>query len=622
MWGPVLRSGVEADPKRNRTGQLLRRAIRAVWRGGQRNAAGDDCGTILEQVAADLASLNHATEKDFLAIGGKLAEFLAAARQISADMAALGELISGSTGCHASQVLTRVLERLRETQARAETGDRTLGSACDSARQIGRTFSGFRDTVSIFRVLGSLTRIETARLGHAGAEFGHLAEEVNALTQSIETSGQGIVDDSAILHGSMRSALTKVTDLRAGELKELPSLIAEVMTSLASLENRRRRASEASLRQAAEYAEASAAIGDLITAIQFHDITRQQVEHVVEALRGLRAEFREGVRKRVHLPRDARAVLTLQSSQLSSAEQVFARSAAAIQRDLDSIAGRVRNMAEAGQTLLGFSAEERDSFFLQMEGRFTAILRVVGTCATAEAETRSVLAELEQTVARMQQSVAEVRHIGIRIHRIAINAAIRAVPIGDSGNALNLIAEVMQRLALDSASITGEVAAALEAIADAAGRLSSRSAWTVANAHSDADTSVSEMRAAILELHSSSEASFGRLNQITALSSRLGDEIQSVRAGFSAGALFAETAGRVRRALEQIGGQFGPAPRRDLEAPAERRLEDFALHYTMQAEREVHASVTAGAAPGQPVPVGTSTVVPDEQDFGDNVELF
>jgi len=600
------------DPKRNRMRQLLQRALQALRKGRERKSAEDDWGALLERVITDLAGLNRR----------KLAEFLAAARQVSADLAALSELISGSTGCHASQVLTRVLARLRETEARAETGDRTLGSACDSARQIGRTFSGFRDTVATFRVLGSLTRIETARLGHAGAEFGHLAEEVNALTQGIETSGQGIVDDSAVLHGSMRSALTRVTDLRASELKELPSLIAEVMTSLASLEDRHRRASEASLRQAAEYAEVSAAIEDLITAIQFHDITRQQVEHVAEALRRLRAELPDGGRNRFHAPPEVRAVLTLQSSQLSSAEQVFARSAAAIQRDLDSIAGRVRNMAEAGQALLGFSAEERDSFFLRMEGRFTAILRVVGTCAAAEAETQSALAELQQAVARMRQSVAEVRHIGIRIHRIAINAAIRAVPIGDAGHALDLIAEVMQRLAVDSASITGEAAAALDAITDAAGCLSGGSSWAAAHAHSNADKSVSEMRAAILELHSSSEASFGRLNQITALSSRLGDEIQSVRAGFSAGSLFAETAGRVKRVLEQIGGQSGPAPRGDPEAPAERRLEDFALHYTMQAEREVHASVTAGAAPGQPVPVGTSKVVPDEQDFGDNVELF
>ena len=94
----------------------------------------------------------------------------------------------------------------------------------------------------------------------------------------------------------MQSALTKVTGLRARELAEMPSLIAEVMTGLESLEDRHRRAVEVFLRQAAEYQKVSAAFEDLITAIQFHDITRQQIEHVADALRRLRVEFQAGCR--------------------------------------------------------------------------------------------------------------------------------------------------------------------------------------------------------------------------------------------------------------------------------------------------------------------------------------
>jgi hypothetical protein len=97
---------------------------------------------------------------------------------------------------------------------------------CACAREIGRTFHGFRDIVSVFRVLGSLTRIETARLGAAGAEFGNLAEEVNALTRSIESNGQGILDDASMLHRHMQSALAKITGLRATELKEMPAIVA------------------------------------------------------------------------------------------------------------------------------------------------------------------------------------------------------------------------------------------------------------------------------------------------------------------------------------------------------------------------------------------------------------
>jgi len=203
---------------------MLERTLTAVRRRLAGTAQETDGGALLEQVIADLESLNGRTEQDFLAVGGKLVEFVGAARQLSSDMAALSELIRGRDGCHASQLLTRVLEQLRDIEARAEAGDRALASVCDSTREVGRTFHGFGEMVSVFRVLGSLTRIETARLGHAGAEFGNLAEEVNALTQNIESSGQGILDASSILHRNMQSALAKITGLRAEELQELPSI--------------------------------------------------------------------------------------------------------------------------------------------------------------------------------------------------------------------------------------------------------------------------------------------------------------------------------------------------------------------------------------------------------------
>jgi hypothetical protein len=592
------------------------RTLTAVGRRRQRHFTTPGWQSLLDGVIEDLEGLNGRTEQEFLTIGEKLMEFLNVARQIAADMAALSELISGSLGRHASQALARVLDRSRQAEALAETGDRTLAGVCDDTRSIGRTFGGFRDTVSFFRVLGSLTRIETARLGSVGAGFGSLAEEVNTLTHSIESSGQGIVDASSTLHRNMHSALARVTDLRAGELDGLPALVGEVMTSFESLEDRHRQGVEVSLHQAAEYEKISGAIGDLITAIQFHDITRQQSEHVVEALRRLRSEFHEGDRNHSAAPADARAVLALQSSQLANAGQMFASSVGRIEQDLDSIAERVRNMAGASKTLMGQSAGEQDLFFVQMESRFTGIVKAVGTCAQAEAEIHGTLGELAEAVEHMRESVSEVREIEISIRRTAINATIRAVHIGDAGNALLVLADVMQRLALDANGIVEAVAGSLDSISAAASRLSRDSS------DAGADDVLTDMRTTILELHSSGEAGFSRLNEITALSSRLVEEIRSVRAGFSAGTLFADAVHRARRTLEQIQGLIGPARSGETEIAPEGRMEDFAAHYTMHAERLVHQSVAAGGGTGPREPVDEPGTAPDKDTLGENVELF
>lgn len=597
---------------------LFARMVWVVRQWGAASAA-PDCAARLARTVTDLEALNCRTEKDFLAIGGKLTGLVAAARRLSSDMASL-ERIFGSQDSHASEVLGRVLERSRQIEGRAETGNQVLTGICDSARQIGRTFRSFQDMVAVFRVLGSLTRIETARLGNAGGEFASLAEEVSTLTKGIEASGQRILEASVALQEKMNRALAKVTGLRGRELAELPGLINEVTTGLSVVEQRHRRTIEIFLHHAAEYEKVSAAFEDLISAIQFHDITRQQIEHVCDVLRRLQSGSSGNGREPGS---DRRAVLTLQSSQLANAGQVFGASAGRIERDLDGIMARVREMAATSQTLVRSSGDDADASFLQLEGRLSAILNVVAACTKAEAEIEGGLTELTQAVTEMQNSIGEILEVEVRIRRIAINATIRAVQIGDAGNALTVIAEVMQRLASDTDGLTGTVGGQLETMRDAAQRLIS-GASRVGGAEAGAGDLLTEMRAAMSMLHSSGEASLAQLDKIVATSASLADEIQSVRTTFTAGTLVAAAVDRARSTIEEISGHYGSA---DPGAATEARLEDFQSHYTMKAERDVHESVSAGRAGNEFAPDETPGAVAEQavaagSELGDNVELF
>ena len=548
-------------------------------------------------------------------------EFRATARQISSDMAALTELISGEHGRNASHALTRMLEHSRTIDGRIAESGQALGQVRDLSSRIRLAFAGLGNTVSVFRTLCTLTRIETSRLGRTGADFGDLAAEVRPLSESIQASGEGVVEASSQLDQGVQSAIRSGSDLRARQLRELPALIAGVIHGLQSFEERQRRAGESSARQAAQYEALCDAVDGVVESVQFHDITRQQIEHVVQALRQLRSECGSGHGTPDSPPAEARAILALQFSQLGGAAGTFASSMERMERDLESIAVRVQDMAEASRALMGTSADERDSFFLQMEGHFTAILKMLGTVTTEQAEMESTAACLEETIGRMRDSVSEIRGIEIRIQRIATNATIRATHIGAAGNALNVIAEVMQRLAFDSNTNTEEVAGTLDAMSDAASRVSGDSGRAASGAHADTNEVSGEMRRTVLELHSSSECSFSRVHQITALGARLAGDIAAVRSGFTAGPLFAQVVNRARGELERIGAQGGQGSFEGIEIAPTQRLESLAQHYTMQTERDVHESVARGSAIAA-APAEASRAALEDGDLGDNVELF
>ena len=444
---------------------------------------------------------------------------------------------------------------------------------------------------------------------------GDLAAQVGPLSESIQASGRrprGFLTTRPVGQSAIRSA----SDLRVRQLKELGALIAGVVDSLEAFEERRRQAAETSVREAAQYEALCNAVDGVVRSVQFHDITRQQVEHVVQALGQLRPACASAHSGQGSVPAGARAILALQSSQLGGAADIFAVSMERMEHDLENISLRVQEMAKASRTLMGITTDDQNSFFLQMEGQFTAILKILGTCAAAQGEVESTAASLEETISSMQDSVGEIRSIEIRIQRIATNATIRATHIGTAGNALNVIAEVMQRLALDSNANTEEVAETLAAMSDAAKSVSVR-----AGADSVSNEVIGEMRRAVLGLHASSECSFSRVNQISTLGARLAEDIGAVRHGFSAGLLFAQVADRARSELEQLGAQVGAESLERVEDAPTEQLESLTRRYTMQMERDVHEALTGGAAMAAAT-ADVSGVALAEGDLGDNVELF
>lgn len=579
---------------------------------------------MVSQAIGELETLNRSTERVFLAVGDKLMEFRASARQIASDMAAVTELIAGEQGRNASQALSKLLDHSRQIDRRIEASGSALASVRDLSNRLRKTFSGLTNLVAVFRSLCTLTQIETARLGGAGADLGHLAAEIRPLSESIQASGEGVVESSDRLERAVERAIRQGSGLRAAELKDMPALISGVLDSLRLFEERRQAALESSSRQAAEYAAVGQAIDDLVGAIQFHDITRQQVEHVLEALRQLGGHS-NGSGAGVNPARlDTRVVLGLQSSQLVEAARLFAQSTEQMDRALESIAARLQNASEAVRELTGVSSHAGDSFFQKMEAQFSGILKVLGTCTAAQAEIESTVTGLAETIGGMRATVDGIRGTEIQIQRISTNATIRATHIGASGVALNKIAEVMQHLALESNANTEEASATLDAMSEVAGRVS----WSAGSqAEKDATTNqvAGEMQHALAGLHASSISSEGRVDHISQLSARLAEDIGALRARISAGRMFAEVVGRVRGEFEAAAAHEAGESSQDA-AIAKEQLEHLAKTYTMQSQRDVHQSVVGTAVGVGGTPVAATAAAPKagsgEPDFGDNVDLF
>ncbi len=544
----------------------------------------------LGQVISVLEGMNGSTEQHFLQIGGKLVEFMETVDSISAELTGLASFISGEQGQRSSDALTCALDSSIEMSARYTDRKVGLETIRQDAGRLKRALSGFQEIVSTFHTLGVLTRVETARLGSEGTDFGSLADDVRLLAGNIEERVESARDATARLIPPIESAMQSISALEESQAKDLPSVISNLRASLASFRDTQSKVQRSSARLGARYDAISDTFKKLIVSLQFHDITRQQLEHVIGVLQRLRDEMegRGGSSSRGRT--NVGAVLALQLSQLTDAGEKFASSVASVTCTLGDIAAHVREMTDESRTLTGLSGDDKTSFFVQMEQGCATILASLNQCAAAEAASMATSCGMAETIGQMRGSIEEIRAIETQMQRMALNGSIRAAHLGVAGDALAVLAGSMQQLAMESRSLAGALIEALGSM-NAATRLTGQVSGPPGEVGSQ-HRSLDGVQAAVADFHMSSERSFSLITQIVARGTRLSEDLSATRSSFSVGVLFAEALGRARAMLAELVEVAEPDSPPDSAEELKTGLADFSAHYTMQAERDIHEGIT------------------------------
>ncbi len=583
---------------------------RAISAEAPANFGAGSWSATLAGVIADLDHLNQHTEQDFLQIGGELSGFIEAANTISSDLAAL---MNQEESGEKARALTTALDRFIGMTERYADRTGLLVGMRGEACSLTQTLSGFESTARTFDAICLLTRIETARLNSTNVEFANLVEDVRLMADNVRSRVKCAIEASELLLPPIELAMLKISALEAGLAQDLPS----VRMGVSAIRDIHDQAYDSSVRLGNQYAAISSAFNKLIVSIQFHDLTRQQVEHVIEILRLLHAEAEGGKAGAWNGRRGAVNVLALQSLQLAHAEEKFSASVGLILQNLQHIAGSVKDMAQGSLELSGSSPDNNESLRMQMEAGCTIILASLSHCADAESAARVTSESLTGTIGEVRGPILEINAIENQVRIMAINAAIRAIQIGTAGNPLCALAGKMGQEAALTGAASESLINALDLIGEAASHLS---AGAGPAAGSDHGNDLEGMRLQVAAMHSSSAQSFAQIAQIVSRGDRLCEDLTAACRNFAIGTPFSEAVSRARSALKEIGETLRSGLPLDETGADAADLKDFTKHYTMQSEHEVHEGAMQNATSGPPAE--QSKASPDGGGMGDNVEFF
>ena len=489
--------------------------------------------------------------------------------------------------------------------------------------ELSDILAAFSKIVKHLSMLGIATRIESARLGADGRGFTTLADDVEKLAHQIVEHCAGIARRIEILRGHVQTARQHNLSI-LGTQEQCHDVIGRQLgANIAALSDMAGRSAAVTRELSRGAGEIAADIGQAVKSMQSHDIVRQQIEHAEHALGEtaalIDAEAPEAAEAATLLELVAFVadVLTLQTSQIASADRHFTDAADSLRGSLTALAGRIRDIDGSIAGLAGDAAA--DTPLRRLEDGVARVKSELGDFAGQGEALGGSMTAVVATIADMGGAIEAIEEVGTEIELIAINASIKAAHTGEAGAALGVLALAIQRLSAEArgqtnavARILGEIASASKGLQDNAGRYNDQSeAWRV----------VGELDGVLAETAQAARHGQELFDALRQASRTWGERAGELARDISFDREIGHSLAGIRDALESriaAAKKLVPGGGRGRSA----RLRQLYDRYTMEAERDVHEAAFGRSRKMAPARPAALAAAPTPAEFGDNVELF
>jgi methyl-accepting chemotaxis protein len=587
---------------------------------------------ILAPAIESLRLLAGATEDEFLHIGSQLQSFYQRSVDITRMSGQLMEIVSGERLTMLIEQLQRMMsdmeQYLADARSRSNDSFKTLDQVQSLLEQLTEPLEGFQKMNKTLRMLSISTKIESSRLGELGSGFVNLAMDVEKLSRQVNEKSSTILNHRQLLASTIGSNLKSVHASEASQDAEVRGALSRTASSLQELIDVTHRCAGFGSMVSEVSANVSSNISEVVSSQQTHDITRQQVEHVVEALEKLRADLAvagnsagndELFRKLVVEVGD---VCELQEAQLRFATSELYRAVCSIVENLRDVAGKQTTMAQETLSVAGVADSGSSSFVDELKQGMSSITSVLTGCAQSDRNIAETMQSVAATIQQITGFVEDIDYIGSEIDLIALNSQIKAAHTGREGAALGVLAEAIKRLSDEAVRQTETVTSTLTVIHTTTEHLSAEAAQDGAGSGALIASMETELSGIIRTLGVMNDDLFTLLAGLGESVRSLTADVEQATAGIDVHERIKSMAANVLGDLERIVDQAR------LIEPASSQFKQNLLHmeerYTMESERHIHEAI-AQKRDGRIVESAQVEKQPDsvsDSEFGDNVDLF
>jgi len=564
----------------------------------------------LDHSERELRSLRCGSETEIAKVG---AEFEELARLTDSILHLAVEVIGGIETDTVRSILPNVQSlggaARKFIEDKLEEAARILDTVKAESTLLGRLSQLTHEQRSIARetnTLGVLTKIEVARLGQVGRGFEYLAHQLDDFSQSV-------VANTAELAQHTDERRTAIDETMRGLGAELPrvrvefaQLEGELDTVLSETGSRLQSFFEApaALRNCVE--GLASQISGVVAAIQSHDITRQQVEHVQEAMRLIAEKIQQddGSDRNAANGRSwVAGGLVIQSYQLKSIQQTVGAWVSQIRRCMDGI----MSISSAELKGIGPMVLQQQRQLSQQLLQIEALER---KCESDAAKIEEALTGLSALTQLVGEHLKRSRLVRDRLQLLTFNSIIEASSLGAKADGILEISQSIKRISASWGELTDRSEKANEEILTL---VEDSRAQMRTGSENDLRTAQTGIEAGLEGLARAAALTAGQAPEIDRFIGRLQAKIVEVgAAGDRLDTCFARI-GAVLNELEQLRRQYESEAPAALAGSIKQNIEAvFSASYTTESEREILRAALLGA----PLPAAQQNLA------GNDVELF
>jgi methyl-accepting chemotaxis protein len=601
----------------------------------------------LGRCSAAMRQACEEVEKDFLAMGERLQVIYSQAVQLTQKIQVAVE----SIGCDSTDnILVNVTRTSRQALAGLEQEQDRIQECLKCVSAIGAQLLALHDKIAglngiakTLKMVAVNINIESSRSAESHESYLVLAREIRSLSDTVADVARTLSNETKVVAADL-GTMHQVMGKKLSHFQQVAqNAHAEVDRTAPEVQALIERAMQTLQHVSDDAQRLSRSTGEIVVNLQIHDNVSQRIEHIVHALADARRNLGQSG-DNVHAIHLAHANLELQQAQLKSIlediDTTYHQSTGAfgtIGRTVQEIAASLVGISSHGARVHGATQGGTGSME-SLQSALEKIRQLISQGGRTVTELETIAQQATDAVARISGDMEKVQEVNFDIHLKALNAIFKSIHLGGQGRTIAVLVQEMKDLADHSNALVEQVDGMNRATIEAADMLQAQinggncaDRQTVSGNHTDLNTGISEF--------SSAGAAFmENAGQAAQLNIHLTGEIHTIAKELSFLRRFADQLGDQLQQLEGVGAELAPwtdGGRGSITLDKEH----LAARYTMQHERDIHATVldpseAADALPDQcPQQGGTMNPVDREttqQDqhateseaLGDNVELF